>query len=48
MQLPITASIGLAAMHRVGDNAEALLQRADRALYAIKARGRTRFSVDVE
>lgn len=48
MQLPITASIGLAAMHSVGDNAEALLQRADRALYASKARGRNRFSVDVE
>ncbi len=48
MQLPITVSIGLATTRIEGDNAEVLLQRADKALYASKARGRNRFSVDVE
>ncbi|GHE19748.1 sensor domain-containing diguanylate cyclase [Halomonas urumqiensis] len=38
---PITLSIGLAA-YRSGDTAESLLQRADRALYRAKARGRNR------
>jgi diguanylate cyclase (GGDEF)-like protein len=48
MKLPITVSIGLAGMRSESDEAEAILQRADRALYASKARGRNRFSVDVE
>ena len=45
--LPITISIGLTS-HRAGDSAEALLHRADGALYASKGHGRNRFSADFE
>ena len=45
--LPITVSIGLTA-YRVGDTVEAILHRADKALYASKGHGRNRFSVDLE
>lgn len=45
--LPITISVGLTA-YRPGDTVEAILQRADHALYASKGYGRNRFSVDLE
>lgn len=45
--LPVTISIGMTA-HRRGDTVEAILQRADHALYASKGHGRNRFSADVE
>jgi diguanylate cyclase (GGDEF)-like protein len=44
--LPLTISIGLAAVRAEEDTAESVLLRADRALYASKERGRNRFSVD--
>lgn len=44
--LPLTVSIGIASYRRGEDNVESLLNRADRALYASKERGRNRFSVD--
>ncbi len=47
MQLPVTVSIGQASI-RQGDSVESILQRADQALYASKAQGRNRFSVDAE
>lgn len=46
--LPLTVSIGIASYKRGEDNVESLLNRADRALYASKERGRNRFSVDHE
>ncbi|GAB4146205.1 MAG: hypothetical protein Fur0037_14260 [Planctomycetota bacterium] len=45
--LEMTVSIGMSAL-RKGDDMEALVGRADRALYASKNDGRNRFSVDVE
>lgn len=45
LELPLTISIGLAAV-RPEDSVESVLMRADRGLYASKARGRNRFSVD--
>lgn len=45
--LPITISIGLTS-HRAGDTMEAMLIRADHALYASKGHGRNRFSADVD
>ena len=39
---PISVSIGMAALYGVGDDADALLSRADAALYRAKALGRTR------
>jgi len=45
--LPLTISLGLTA-YRPGDGVEAILQRADYALYASKGHGRNRFSADVE
>jgi len=48
LDLPLTISIGLAAVHAHEDDVESALIRADRALYASKTRGRNRFSVDEE
>lgn len=48
MSLPLTISIGLASVRTDDDQVESVLVRADRALYASKARGRNRFSVDGE
>jgi diguanylate cyclase (GGDEF)-like protein len=45
--LPTTVSIGLASL-RPEDTVEALLARADQALYASKQQGRNRFSADVD
>lgn len=45
--LPITISIGLTTW-RPGDTVEAILHRADHALYASKDHGRNRFSADVD
>jgi diguanylate cyclase (GGDEF)-like protein len=45
--LPISISIGLTD-HRRGDTVEAMLHRADHALYASKGYGRNRFSADTE
>ena len=45
--LPLTVSIGLTAL-RPNDTKEALLHRADQALYASKGLGRNRFSADAE
>ena len=42
--LPVTTSIGL-TVSRAGDNREALLARADKALYAAKQAGRNQVSV---
>ena len=41
-ELPVTVSIGLAEWHGAQDNAEALIRRADQALYAAKRAGRNR------
>lgn len=46
LDLPLTISIGLATIRPNKDDVESVLSRADRALYASKARGRNRFSVD--
>jgi diguanylate cyclase (GGDEF)-like protein len=43
--LPVTVSIGV-TMFKFGDTLEALLHRADQALYASKNQGRNRFSYD--
>ncbi|MBZ0153571.1 MAG: GGDEF domain-containing protein [Planctomycetes bacterium] len=45
--LPISISVGLTA-YRPGDHAEAMLARADQALYASKGSGRNGFSADIE
>ena len=42
----LTASIGIAALHPTDVNPDAVLQRADRALYQAKAEGRNRIVVD--
>lgn len=44
--LPLTVSIGLTEVDHNNDTVESILVRADHALYASKARGRNRFSVD--
>ena len=44
--MPLTVSIGLTEVDSVTDTVETILARADHALYASKARGRNRFSVD--
>jgi diguanylate cyclase (GGDEF)-like protein len=45
--MPISISVGLTT-YRAGDTGEAMLQRADHALFASKGFGRNRFSADVE
>lgn len=45
-QVEVTASIGLAAYNGVGDSADALLHRADQALYQAKRGGRNRVVAD--
>lgn len=48
-ELPaVTVSIGVAGFHGADDNAQSLLQRADRALYRAKRSGRDRFEVEAE
>jgi two-component system, cell cycle response regulator len=42
--IPVTASFGLAT-YRLGESPEALIDRADRAMYSAKASGRNRVSV---
>ena len=44
--IPLTVSIGLTEVAANCDSVESVLGRADHALYASKARGRNRFSVD--
>ena len=44
--LTITISIGIAALEGEGDTAEALLRRADQALYSAKRNGRNRVVAD--
>jgi diguanylate cyclase (GGDEF)-like protein/PAS domain S-box-containing protein len=44
-EVRLTASIGIAMTHGVGDHAEALLRDADAALYQAKQRGRARFEL---
>ena len=44
--MPLTVSIGLTEVDAKNDSVESILARADHALYASKARGRNRFSVD--
>ena len=48
LDLPLTISIGLATVRPNEDDVESVLIRADRGLYASKAHGRNRFSVDEE
>lgn len=46
-ELPaVTVSIGVAAFEGAGDSAEALMRRADRALYRAKRAGRDRYEVE--
>jgi diguanylate cyclase (GGDEF)-like protein len=40
-RVPVTVSIGIACLE-VNDNAEVLIERADRAMYQAKANGRNR------
>jgi diguanylate cyclase (GGDEF)-like protein len=44
-QIPLTASFGVACWSATSETADALLQRADKALYAAKAAGRNRVTV---
>jgi diguanylate cyclase (GGDEF)-like protein len=43
----LTLSIGIATLHGLDESAHALLARADRALYAAKAQGRNRHTLDL-
>ena len=45
-RLRVTASVGIATLERSDDSVEALLKRADGALYAAKRDGRNRVVVD--
>ncbi len=47
IDLPLTASIGLSCLRPGDENTDALVGRADKALYASKNRGRNRFSIDI-
>jgi diguanylate cyclase (GGDEF)-like protein len=47
VHVPITASIGLATTAGAGYDLDALVRRADAAVYAAKAAGRNRVAVDV-
>jgi two-component system cell cycle response regulator len=42
MSFPMTVSIGIAEWQGAADNAQALIRRADHALYAAKRSGRNR------
>ncbi|MPT26792.1 MAG: sensor domain-containing diguanylate cyclase [Achromobacter sp.] len=42
LQVPLTVSIGISALHAKDDHAELALSRSDRALYYAKQRGRNR------
>jgi len=44
--LEVTISIGIAALNAPGDNAAAMLKRADQALYRAKRDGRNRVVPD--
>jgi two-component system cell cycle response regulator len=44
--LPVTASVGVAALERAGDTPELILKRADQALYCAKRDGRNRVVAD--
>jgi diguanylate cyclase (GGDEF)-like protein len=46
--LEVTVSIGLATLRADDESTDALVNRADMALYASKSRGKNRFSVDVD
>lgn len=43
----LTVSIGIASIHPMDESAHALIERADRALYAAKAQGRNRYECDL-
>ena len=45
-KLPVTISIGVTASEGAGDTADALLRRADQALYRAKREGRNRVVAD--
>jgi two-component system cell cycle response regulator len=45
-QLAVTISIGVTATEGAGDSAEAMLRRADQALYRAKRDGRNRVVAD--
>jgi two-component system cell cycle response regulator len=45
-QVQVTASIGLATLEQAGESGDALVQRADEALYCAKRAGRNRVVAD--
>ena len=47
IQVPITVSIGVTSSHGTDDSSAALLERADRALYAAKNSGRNRMMAEM-
>lgn len=48
LDLGLTISVGLAGLNPEDETCEGLLGRADRALYASKARGKNRLSIDAD